>query len=333
MGVASCRDWRAKPSPNTALPDRGKPRPKEAHRSPINLTDCPMYTKNFVNPCPDWATALLNGFSQVLLLRNPLCGLCCLLAILLTAPNLVGGALMVLAILSQLADSWPTLGIVRLGFKHGSTHVANLFALCLGLSIIALSLRPRAEHGLLDPRTLTAGVLGTLLACSSWYLLSTQAINIITREGDLLLEKTASATTQDMQSHLALMQRMADRINAESKGALEVQIFPNAQLGGEKEMAEGMRLGSVCGAPVNVSVMSIWVPEGQLFDMPFLFRDDGHAYRVLAGDVGKKIAALYEPHGFKVVPRTDISSRSDRSSPRLTKNPDCSTLYYCISCQ
>ncbi|MFK0343000.1 urea transporter [Pseudomonas asiatica] len=53
-----------------------------------------MYTKNFVNPCPDWATALLNGFSQVLLLRHPLCGLCCLLAILLTAPGLVGGALL-----------------------------------------------------------------------------------------------------------------------------------------------------------------------------------------------------------------------------------------------
>ncbi|MBK5003298.1 urea transporter [Pseudomonas sp. S31] len=53
-----------------------------------------MYTKNFVNPCPDWATALLNGFSQVLLLRNPLCGLCCLLAMLLTAPTLVGGALL-----------------------------------------------------------------------------------------------------------------------------------------------------------------------------------------------------------------------------------------------
>ncbi|WP_312931459.1 urea transporter [Pseudomonas sp.] len=53
-----------------------------------------MYTKNFVNPCPDWATALLNGFSQVLLLRSPLCGLCCLLAILFTAPTLVGGALL-----------------------------------------------------------------------------------------------------------------------------------------------------------------------------------------------------------------------------------------------
>ena len=53
-----------------------------------------MYTKNFVNPCPDWATALLNGFSQVLLQRNPLCGLLCLLAILITAPELIGGALL-----------------------------------------------------------------------------------------------------------------------------------------------------------------------------------------------------------------------------------------------
>lgn len=97
------------------------------------------------------------------------------------------------------------------------------------------------------------------------------------------------------------MQLMADRVNAEAKGAIDIQVFPNSQLGGEKEMAEGIRLGSVCGAPVNVSVLSTWVPEGQLFDMPFLFRDDGHAYRVLAGAVGKQMAAKYEPHGFKVV--------------------------------
>ncbi|SFL82325.1 urea transporter [Pseudomonas sp. NFACC46-3] len=44
--------------------------------------------------CPDWATALLNGFSQVFLQRHPLCGLLCLLAILLTAPALFGGALL-----------------------------------------------------------------------------------------------------------------------------------------------------------------------------------------------------------------------------------------------
>ncbi len=44
--------------------------------------------------CPDWATALLNGFSQIFLQRHPLCGLCCLLAILLGAPSLLGGAML-----------------------------------------------------------------------------------------------------------------------------------------------------------------------------------------------------------------------------------------------
>ncbi|MFO2464881.1 urea transporter [Pseudomonas sp. 15FMM2] len=47
------------------------------------------------NPsCPDWAEALLNGFSQIFLQRHPLCGLLCLLAILLCAPQLLGGALL-----------------------------------------------------------------------------------------------------------------------------------------------------------------------------------------------------------------------------------------------
>lgn len=44
--------------------------------------------------CPDWAEALLNGFSQVLLQRNPVCGLLCLLAILISAPSSLGGALL-----------------------------------------------------------------------------------------------------------------------------------------------------------------------------------------------------------------------------------------------
>lgn len=47
------------------------------------------------NPtCPDWAEALLNGFSQIFLQRHPLCGLLCLLAILIGAPALIGGALL-----------------------------------------------------------------------------------------------------------------------------------------------------------------------------------------------------------------------------------------------
>ncbi|NWA10289.1 urea transporter [Pseudomonas gingeri] len=53
-----------------------------------------MQSNPFNPHCPDWATALLNGFSQIVLQRHPLCGLCCLLAILVGAPSLLGGALL-----------------------------------------------------------------------------------------------------------------------------------------------------------------------------------------------------------------------------------------------
>ncbi|MGE7957872.1 urea transporter [Pseudomonas sp. NPDC089530] len=53
-----------------------------------------MPAEHFNGHCPDWASALLNGFSQIFLQRHPLCGLLCMLAILLSAPALLGGALL-----------------------------------------------------------------------------------------------------------------------------------------------------------------------------------------------------------------------------------------------
>lgn len=53
-----------------------------------------MQSNHFNQHCPDWATALFNGFSQIFLQRHPLCGLLCLLAILYGAPGLLGGALL-----------------------------------------------------------------------------------------------------------------------------------------------------------------------------------------------------------------------------------------------
>jgi len=66
---------------------------KQATRSPRH-TDPIMPANHFNTHCPDWATALLNGFSQIFLQRHPLCGLLFLLAILFSAPALLGGALL-----------------------------------------------------------------------------------------------------------------------------------------------------------------------------------------------------------------------------------------------
>ncbi|AUZ58226.1 Eukaryotic-type low-affinity urea transporter [Pseudomonas sp. XWY-1] len=80
-----------------------------------------MYTKHFVNPCPDRATALLNGFSQVLL-HTPL-------AILLTAPNLIGGALFV-ALAGLLANALALLPQPLSGLLPMAALIAPFVVAC-----------------------------------------------------------------------------------------------------------------------------------------------------------------------------------------------------------
>lgn len=112
-----------------------------------------MYTKNSTIPCPDWATALLNGFSQVLLQRNPLCGLCCLLAILLTAPHLVGGAL-----LGALAG---LLTAQRRGYER-SDRQAGLYSYN-GVLLGILICHALPWSALVPPLIIAAGGLSSIL--------------------------------------------------------------------------------------------------------------------------------------------------------------------------
>ena len=97
------------------------------------------------------------------------------------------------------------------------------------------------------------------------------------------------------------LNRYARVVAEKTNGEVRIQVFPNAQLGDEKAVAEGMRLGSVQGAVVNVAVLSSWVPEGQLFDMPFVFQSPEHGTRVMTGPIGQRMAARYLPHGFVVL--------------------------------
>jgi tripartite ATP-independent transporter DctP family solute receptor len=83
-------------------------------------------------------------------------------------------------------------------------------------------------------------------------------------------------------------------------GALEVQVFPSAQLGGEREVAEGMLLGSVQGSALTLAVLGNWVPEGQLFELPFLFRDDQHALGVMGSRIAEDMAGRFPAKGFRV---------------------------------
>ena len=94
--------------------------------------------------------------------------------------------------------------------------------------------------------------------------------------------------------------RMQELVEAKLPGQLKFNIVPDGALGGEKEEAEGVRLGSLQAGLSTLANMSTWVPEGSLFDMPFMFRDQAHIDAVMAGPVGDEFKELFAAQGFKV---------------------------------
>jgi len=95
--------------------------------------------------------------------------------------------------------------------------------------------------------------------------------------------------------------RFRDLVEEKLPGQFEIKVVTDGALGGEKETTEGIRLGSVHGALSTLANLTTWVPEGALFDMPFMFRDLEHIQKVMTGPTGDEYKALYEAQEFKVL--------------------------------
>ena len=68
-------------------------------------------------------------------------------------------------------------------------------------------------------------------------------------------------------------------VEAATNGEVEIQIFPNGQLGSEKEMIEGLKLGTVdITSPSNRNLTN-FVPELGIFDLPFYSRQSSYVQR------------------------------------------------------
>lgn len=89
-------------------------------------------------------------------------------------------------------------------------------------------------------------------------------------------------------------------IEAKTDGRIKVTLFPNAQLGGEREMAEGVKMGTIQMTTVTSDgALPAWVPETQIFSIPYLFRDREHVYKALDGALAEALNPKFEKKGFK----------------------------------
>jgi tripartite ATP-independent transporter DctP family solute receptor len=90
--------------------------------------------------------------------------------------------------------------------------------------------------------------------------------------------------------------RMGKKLEAATSGRLTIQMYPSMQLGGEKEMIEQAQVGALAIARVSVGPMGPLVPELNVFNLPFMFRDSAHMEKVIDGPIGDELLKKLSDH-------------------------------------
>jgi tripartite ATP-independent transporter DctP family solute receptor len=92
------------------------------------------------------------------------------------------------------------------------------------------------------------------------------------------------------------VKHMGDELSKATDGRLSVQIFPSMQLGGEKEMIEQAQVGALAMARISVGPMGPLVPELNVFNLPYMFRDAAHMEKVIDGPIGDEMLQKLSDH-------------------------------------
>ena len=89
---------------------------------------------------------------------------------------------------------------------------------------------------------------------------------------------------------------MGKKLEAATGGRITIQMYPSMQLGGEKEMIEQAQVGAIAIARISVGPMGPLVPELNVFNLPFMFRDDAHMEKVIDGAIGDELLNKLSEH-------------------------------------
>jgi tripartite ATP-independent transporter DctP family solute receptor len=97
------------------------------------------------------------------------------------------------------------------------------------------------------------------------------------------------------------VENMGKKLEAATNGRIKMQMFPGAVLGQEKEAVEQTQLGAIHINRISLGVMGPVVPEVNVFNMPFVFRDVAHMRKVIDGAIGDELLGKITDSPAKLV--------------------------------
>lgn len=118
------------------------------------------------------------------------------------------------------------------------------------------------------------------------------------------------------------MIRLAELVSEYSDGSIQMTVYPNQQLGSERQMLELLQLGSIGMTKVSSAAIENFVPDLRVFGLPYLFENEAHILRVLNGDIGKDLLLAGEPYWLRGLTYFDAGKRSFYTKEAPILHPD-----------
>ena len=121
--------------------------------------------------------------------------------------------------------------------------------------------------------------------------------------------------------------RFAELVEERSEGRIRIQVKYNAEFGTQQQVVNQMKFGGVDFARVSLSSLTDELPKLNVLQLPFLYDDSEHMWRVLNGEIGKTLwSSFYE---LELVPLSwfDAGARSFYSTKPITKLEDFEGKY------
>lgn len=111
-------------------------------------------------------------------------------------------------------------------------------------------------------------------------------------------------------------------VNVASGGKIAIEVFANKKLGEEKTAVEQVQLGAVGFTRVSLSLTSGFVPELDALQLPYLYRDADHMWKVLNGPIGQGLLKKLEAANLVGLCYFDGGTRSFYTRKKVTTVAD-----------
>jgi len=133
--------------------------------------------------------------------------------------------------------------------------------------------------------------------------------------------KFAHVAARDNTWHLGAV-KFAELVDAKTNGEVKVIVYPDSELGSERETVEGIPMG-LSDITISADSLALWAPSISLQSQLFTFRDGEHIKKFMNSEVAEKIRSeILNKAGLRVIAWFERGPRYITSNRPIRKVED-----------